>query len=73
MPALNFAKLLLSSSPSSAHEIQAQAHRLVKRKNWAAREPGVVLVFCIVGVIAILLISLFTYKKLQQRRVAKAG
>lgn len=24
--------------------------QLVKRKNWAAREPGVMVVFCIVGV-----------------------
>lgn len=48
-------------------------HRLVKRKNWAAREPGVILVFCIIGAIAILLISLFSWKKIQQRRVAKAG
>lgn len=26
------------------------ASHLVKRKNWAAREPGVIVVFCIVGI-----------------------
>lgn len=25
------------------------ARELVKRKNWAAQEPGVIVVFCIVG------------------------
>lgn len=25
-------------------------NQLVKRQNWAAREPGVIVVFCIVGV-----------------------
>jgi hypothetical protein len=39
-------------------------HQLMKRKkNWAAREPGVILVFCIVGAIAILLIGLMVQKK----------
>lgn len=47
-------------------------HELVKRKNWAAREPGVILVFCILGVLAIVLISIFIYKKISQRRAKKA-
>ncbi|KAK5013278.1 hypothetical protein LTR16_002937 [Cryomyces antarcticus] len=51
---------------------EAQLHQLVKRKNWAAREPGVILVFCIIGVIAILLTSIFFYRKLQARRRARA-
>jgi hypothetical protein len=38
-------------------------HTLLKRKNWAAREPGVILVFAIVGAVAILLIGLFIQKK----------
>jgi hypothetical protein len=38
-------------------------HQLMKRKNWAAREPGVILVFCIVGAIAFLLIGLLISKK----------
>ncbi|KAJ4212151.1 hypothetical protein FSOLCH5_012484 [Fusarium solani] len=48
-------------------------NQLVKReKNWAAREPGVMVVFCIVGVVAIGLISLFIHKKLAARKANKA-
>jgi hypothetical protein len=47
-------------------------HQLSKRKNWAAKEPGVILVFCIVGTIAILLTSIFVHRKLAARRAAKA-
>jgi hypothetical protein len=36
---------------------------LMKRKNFAAREPGVILVFAIVGAVVILLIGLFISKK----------
>lgn len=71
-PTLDLANLL-SSGPAQNANAMAAAHQLVKRKNWAAREPGVITVFCIVGVIALLLISLFVLKKLQARRVAKAG
>ncbi|KAL6866240.1 hypothetical protein ACO1O0_002347 [Amphichorda felina] len=46
--------------------------QLVKRKNWAAREPGVMVVFCIVGVVAIGLIILWIYKILQKRKAAKS-
>jgi len=44
---------------------------IAKRSNWAAREAGVVLVFCIVFVVAVGLISLFVHKKLAARRAAK--
>ncbi|KAJ4316323.1 hypothetical protein N0V84_007902 [Fusarium piperis] len=48
-------------------------NQLVKReKNWAAREPGVMVVFCIVGVVAIGLIGLFVHKKLAARKANKA-
>ncbi|KAI8718642.1 hypothetical protein NCS52_00643600 [Fusarium sp. LHS14.1] len=47
-------------------------NHLVKRKNWAAREPGVMVVFCIVGVVAIGLIGLFIHKKLAARKANKA-
>ena len=51
---------------------EEQLHQLLRRKkNWAAREPGVILVFCIVFTIALLLISLFAYRKFQARRAAK--
>ncbi|KAK0745206.1 hypothetical protein B0T21DRAFT_251329, partial [Apiosordaria backusii] len=41
---------------------------LSKRSNWAAEEPGVMVVFCIVGVVGIGLIALFIYKKMVARR-----
>jgi len=47
-------------------------HELVKRKNWAAREPGVILVFCIIGTLGILLIGIFINKKISERRARKA-
>jgi hypothetical protein len=50
----------------------ATLNQLVRRKNWAAHEPGVILVFCIIGAIAILLIGLFIQRKLAARRAAKA-
>lgn len=47
-------------------------HQLMKRKkNWAAREPGVILVFAIVGSLIILLTGIFLMKKMAARRVAK--
>ncbi|CCX29923.1 hypothetical protein FPQ18DRAFT_313736 [Pyronema domesticum] len=51
-----------------------RAEELVKRSghgNFAQREPGVILVFCILGAIAILLISLKIYKKASERAAAK--
>ncbi|EJT77154.1 hypothetical protein GGTG_07066 [Gaeumannomyces tritici R3-111a-1] len=50
------------------------AAQLLKREeeNWAKQEVGVVLVFAIVGAVAILLISIFIHKKLQARKAAKA-
>ncbi|KAF7595698.1 hypothetical protein BBP40_005142 [Aspergillus hancockii] len=38
-------------------------HELIKRKNWASENPGVVLVFCIVFIVAVGIISLFAYRK----------
>lgn len=51
---------------------EAEFHRLMKRKNWAAKEPGVVLVFCIIGAIVILLTGLFIQKKIMARKAARA-
>ncbi|KAF2649599.1 hypothetical protein K491DRAFT_721542 [Lophiostoma macrostomum CBS 122681] len=48
------------------------AQHLMKRKNWAAREPGVILVFAIVGAVALLLIGLFVQKKIAARKAASA-
>jgi len=46
-------------------------HQLAKRDNWASREVGVMVVFCIVGVVGIGLIALFIHKKVSARRAAK--
>jgi hypothetical protein len=48
-------------------------NELVKRKNWAGREPGVVLVFCIIGALALLLVGIYVHKKLSERRARKAA
>ncbi|KAG9250212.1 uncharacterized protein F5Z01DRAFT_678010 [Emericellopsis atlantica] len=47
------------------------ARELVKRKNWAQREPGVITVFAIVGAVALGLIALWIYKFMQKRKSAK--
>ncbi|KAL4725260.1 hypothetical protein ACLX1H_007407 [Fusarium chlamydosporum] len=58
---------------------------LAKRQNWAAKEAGVIVVFCIVGIgesifafespvrLAIGLIGLFLYKKAAARKANKAS
>jgi hypothetical protein len=49
-------------------------HELVKRKkNWAQRQPGVILVFCIVAAVVLLLTGLWLQKKVAARRAAKAA
>ena len=47
---------------------EAALHQLVKRKNWAQREPGVIVVFAIVGCVAILVIGLFIQKRISARK-----
>ncbi|RDL37646.1 Uncharacterized protein BP5553_05079 [Venustampulla echinocandica] len=46
-------------------------HQLVKRKNWAAQEAGVVLVFCIVFIVAVGLIGLFVSRWFSRRKAAR--
>ncbi|KAF2266395.1 hypothetical protein CC78DRAFT_531787 [Lojkania enalia] len=50
---------------------EVAAHHLMKRGNWASREPGVILVFAILGAVGILLIGLFIQKRLSARRASK--
>jgi hypothetical protein len=38
-------------------------HQLAKRENWAQREPGVIVVFVIVFLVAVLVIAMFINKK----------
>lgn len=45
---------------------------LAKRDNFAQREPGVIVVFVIVGSVALLVIGLQIYKRVIKRREAKA-
>ncbi|KAL5606078.1 hypothetical protein BROUX41_006152 [Berkeleyomyces rouxiae] len=44
------------------------SHLVKRRKNWAHRNPGVILVFCIVFIVALGLITLFVHKKLKARK-----
>ncbi|KAK9417950.1 putative Cytochrome b5 [Seiridium unicorne] len=62
MPAINTAIVARDSFSSIA-----------KRQNWAAKEAGVVVVFCIVFVVAVGLIGLFIHKKVAARKARKAG
>ncbi|KAF2876502.1 hypothetical protein BDV95DRAFT_602480 [Massariosphaeria phaeospora] len=66
IPAITMAALDMSLVARS----EVVARELVKRKNWAAKEPGVIVVFCIVGAVAILLIGLFVQKKITARKQA---
>jgi hypothetical protein len=60
---------------AKAYPLAAPAlHELVKRKkNWAQRQPGVILVFCIVAAVVLLLTGLWLQKKVAARRAAKAA
>ena len=40
-------------------------HQLAKRDNWAQREPGVIVVFCIVFLVAVLFLAMFINKKVR--------
>jgi hypothetical protein len=47
-------------------------NHLQKRKNWAGKHPGVILVFAIIATVAILLIVLLSMKRVAARRAAAA-
>ncbi|EAW12895.1 uncharacterized protein ACLA_013300 [Aspergillus clavatus NRRL 1] len=49
----------------------SDAHQLTKRRNWAGDNPGVILVFCIVFIVAMGLVFLFIYRKWMARKAAK--
>ncbi len=50
---------------------QHAAHQLIKRENFASKNPGVILVFCIVFVISLGLIILFVYRRMLARRASR--
>jgi len=60
--------------PAIANSLVARdaASQLVKRAdNWAAQEPGVIVVFCIVFVVAVGLLAAWISKKVSARKAAK--
>ncbi|RKU45739.1 hypothetical protein DL546_008117 [Coniochaeta pulveracea] len=46
---------------------------IAKRSNWAGREAGVVVVFCIVFIVAVGLVGLFISKRISARKANKAS
>ncbi|KAI9739530.1 MAG: hypothetical protein M1834_006246 [Cirrosporium novae-zelandiae] len=61
--------------PAINHELVratgSSLHMLAKRSNWAGKNAGVMVVFCIVFVVAAGLISLFTYRKCMARKAIR--
>jgi hypothetical protein len=53
--------------------ISRDIHELMKRKNWAAKNPGVILVFCIITALVLLVGGTLGYRRFSARRAAKAG
>ena len=50
----------------------ADSNLLAKREeSWAQQEVGVIVVFCIVGIVGTGLITLFIYKKIIARKAAR--
>ncbi|EDO65086.1 hypothetical protein GE21DRAFT_7906 [Neurospora crassa] len=45
---------------------------IAKRSNWAGREAGVIVVFCVVFIVLVGLVALFIHKKCAARRERKA-
>lgn len=63
--------LNLPDMPAVAFSLVARdliARELVKRKNFASKNPGIIVVFAVLGSIALLLISLWIHKKISARR-----
>ncbi|KAE8353408.1 hypothetical protein BDV28DRAFT_133275 [Aspergillus coremiiformis] len=44
---------------------------IIKRSNWASENPGVILVFCIVFIVAVGIISLFAYRTWMARKAKR--
>lgn len=66
MPAINTRAVVLNDAIS----------HIAKRSNWAGREAGVIVVFCIVFIVAVGLIGLLISKKMKarsERNAAKAN
>lgn len=46
-------------------------YSVVKRGNWADKNRGVVLVFCIVFLVAVGIVALFAYRRMLKRKADK--
>lgn len=60
----------ISSTALAARDTMSQ---LVKRKSWPAQEPGVMVVFCIVGVVGIALVLLFLWRCISRKRAERTA
>jgi hypothetical protein len=54
------------------HLAELSLHYLSQQQNWAARDPGVILMLCIVVIVVILLTALFIHTKIDAKRAARA-
>lgn len=61
------------SDMAAISPLQARdAHQLVRRSNWAGREAGVIVVFCVVFVVAVGLITVYITRVLAKRRAMRS-
>ncbi|KAJ5339543.1 hypothetical protein N7452_006271 [Penicillium brevicompactum] len=63
MPAIGIESRVNGAPPS--------VYSVVKRGNWADRNRGVVLVFCIVFLVVVGVIALFAYRRMLKRKADK--
>jgi hypothetical protein len=63
---------VLEMAAISTLQVREAAGQLVRRENWAGKEAGVIVVFCIVFIVAVGLIGLFVSRALGRRRAARA-
>jgi hypothetical protein len=56
----------------STLQLREAGHQLSKRSNWASREAGVIVVFCVVFIVATGLISLWVSRLISRRRAARS-
>jgi hypothetical protein len=57
--------------PPSTQLQTRETIELIKRKNWASHEPGVILVFCILFIVSSGLLALCVFQGIKKRRIAR--
>jgi len=55
----------------SSLQAREVAHQFAKRSNWAGKEAGVIVVFCVVFVIVVGLGGLFISRAISRRKAAR--